>query len=458
MAFRADLEAHPPRVLRVGELLAELRDDLQAEWSAVWVVGEVSNLRRPTSGHLYFTLKDHDAQLRCVLFRRDAARVLFELEDGLEVLAFGGMSLYEARGDLQLIIRQVEPRGRGALQLAYEQLRARLEREGLFALERKRPLPPAPRCVGLVTSAHGAALRDVLRVARERAPALRVILAASRVQGEGAEGEIVAALQDLTAHGAAEIILLVRGGGSLEDLWPFNTEIVARALARCPIPVVTGVGHATDLSIADLAADAHASTPSAAASLVFPDRALWSERAARLERQLASAIEHRLGGARHRVAASIRALGRVSPAAQLDARRQRLGRALRALATAARARISERQAALRMPVASLARMPAGLDPAPRRARVAGLRRALEVAFQRELAQGRSRLAVAASTLDSLSPLAVLGRGYAIAQRRADGAVIRSPADVTAGQLVDVRVRDGAFAARVTASDDTQRDG
>lgn len=456
MAPSALPHTQPPRVLRVSELLAGLRDLVADEFPALWVVGEVSNLRQPASGHVYFTLKDDRAQLRCVLFRREAARLLFELENGQDLLAFGRLDLYEARGDLQLIARQVEPRGQGALQLAFEQLRARLAREGLFDPERKRPLPAAPTCVGLVTSAHGAALRDVVRVARERAPRLRLILAATRVQGAGAEGEIAAGLQALVAHGAAQVILLARGGGSLEDLWAFNTEVVARAVARCPLPVVTGIGHETDLCIADLVADAQASTPSTAAAAVFPDRALWRERAERLAERLAAAAGGRAARARERLDATVRDLTRHSPAARLSARRMRLARAHHELARAARMVLAARRTRLREPATALLRPPAGLHLPPRRARLNHASGALRRLAERRVERARGRLAVAASTLDSLSPLAVLGRGYAIARHAGSGRVIRSPTEVQAGDAISVRVRDGTFAARATAAD-TQPD-
>src|SRR5215831_6390232 len=269
--FEAQLAG--PRVLRVGELVAELGALLAQRVGRIWVVGELSNLRRASSGHFYFTLKDDDAQLRGVLFRADAERLPFVPEDGLEVLAFGEVALYGARGDLQLVVRQLEPRGRGALRLAFEQLRARLDREGLFDPTRKRPLPRFPRAIGVVTSLQGAALRDVIEVSGARFPGTPLLIAAARVQGDGADLELIEALQLLASRADVEVILLVRGGGSLEDLWPFNSEGLARAIARCPVPVVAGVGHETDVTIADWVADARAPTPSAAAALALPDGA-----------------------------------------------------------------------------------------------------------------------------------------------------------------------------------------
>jgi exodeoxyribonuclease VII large subunit len=397
-----------PRVLRVGELAAALASLLADAVGRVWVVGEVSNLRRAPSGHCYFTLKDDGAQLRAVLFRGDAERLPFDLADGLEVLAFAEISLYAARGDLQLVVRQVEPRGAGALRLAFEQLRARLDAEGLFDPAGKREVPPLPRRIGIVTSLAGAALHDVLEVTGARWPAIPLLVAPARVQGEGAELELLEALQLLASRPDVDVILLVRGGGSLEDLWPFNTEALARAIARCPVPIVCGVGHETDVTIADLAADLRAPTPSAAAALVLPDRRALLDRLARDRRRLVAAMTARLAAARARARAQTDALRHLSPSARLAARRERL------------ARVG-------------AQLGAALDA--------------------ELAALRGRVALAAGRLDSLSPLAVLGRGYAIVRRSDDGRIVRRADDVAAGDAITVRVAAGSVAARVTETSD-----
>jgi exodeoxyribonuclease VII large subunit len=400
----ATIPGAPARVLRVAELVGALRALVEDVAGRVWVVGEISNLRRAASGHLYFTLKDDEAQLRAVLFRSDAERVPFAPADGLEVLVFAEVTVYGARGELQLRVRELEPRGQGALRLAFEQLRARLAAEGLFEAARKRPLPPLPRRIGVVTSLHGAALRDVIEVTGVRWPSVPLLVADARVQGPGAEYEIVEALQLLASRPDVDVILLVRGGGSLEDLWPFNGETVARALARCPVPVVSGVGHETDLTIADLVADARAPTPSAAAALALPDRRALLERLARDRRRLRGALAGRLAQARARLEARLGALHRASPAARLAARRGRLAR------DAAR---------------------------------------LDAALQRRVARAAARLSLAAGRLDSLSPLAVLGRGYAIARRADDGRIVRGPDDVAEGDALTVRVAEGVLDATVT---------
>ncbi|HKJ23727.1 MAG TPA: exodeoxyribonuclease VII large subunit [Myxococcota bacterium] len=391
------------RVLGVGELVAGLRGLLEDSIGRVWVAGEISNLRQPASGHAYFTLKDDDAQLRCALFRGAARRLVFDPEDGMAVLAYGELTVYEPRGDLQLIVRNLEPRGEGALQVAFEQLRARLEREGLFDEARKRPIPEHPRRVGVVTSATGAALRDVLRVAAGRHGGTPLLLAPTRVQGAGAEAEIAAALAAVGERPGVDVALLVRGGGSLEDLQAFNHEAVARAIRASRVPVVCGVGHEVDVTIADLAADLRAPTPSAAAAAVVPDGRRLAERLAARSARLLRAAEARLDDAeatlRH-VRATLRGL---SPSARLAFQTARLGAAL--------ARLRREAAAV-------------------------------------LERGEARLAARAARLDGLSPLAVLGRGYALVQRAGDGALVRAPGDVAPGDALRIRLAEGEIEAEV----------
>jgi exodeoxyribonuclease VII large subunit len=394
------------RIFTIAELLAGVRALLEESMGRLWVAGEVSNLRRASSGHLYFSLKDDAAQLRAVLFRADARRIPFELEDGLEVVAFGECSLYEARGDLQLLVRHVEPRGRGALQLAFEQLRARLEREGLFDLSRKRQLPAFPRRLGVVTSASGAALRDVIEVSGRRFPATPLLLAPTRVQGDRAEHEIAAALAALASlppDQAVDVILVVRGGGSLEDLQPFNSEVVARAIAGCPVPVVSGVGHETDLSIADLVADVRAPTPSVAAAAALPDRAVLRDRCARDLLRLYTAAERVVERAAARLGQRSEALARLAPLARVAAQRVRLE---------------------------------------------ALARALERTAGRHAERARSRLATVAGRLDSLSPLAVLARGYAIVWNVNARAIVRRADECAPGDRLRVRLGEGELAATV----------
>jgi exodeoxyribonuclease VII large subunit len=442
----------PRRLFSVAELIGGLRE-LVEEVGPVWVVGEISNLRRAGSGHAYFTLKDDDAQLRAVLFRGNAARLPFDPEEGLEVVAGGELSVYGPRGDLQLIVRQLEPRGRGALQLAFEQLRARLEAEGLFAANLKRALPDFPRRVGIVTSPSGAALHDVLHVSARRFPGIPLLLAPTRVQGDGAEVEIEAALAALGEVDDVDVILLVRGGGSLEDLQAFNTERVARAIRAARVPVVAGVGHEVDVTIADLAADARAATPSAAVELALPDReAVAAELAARA-RALARAVAGHAAESRARLASLARTLRAHAPTARLAARRMRLAGLARSLLVSGAALGRERRAARLAPLGARLVSAAQHVAPPLRARAAASGERLAPASRARAAAARARLATAAARLDALSPLAVLGRGFAIA-RGPRGEILRDAGAVAAGDEIAVRLARGELLASVRATRDT----
>jgi exodeoxyribonuclease VII large subunit len=398
-----EAEGAGPRIYSIGEVLAGLRMLLEERVGRVWVVGELSNLHRARSGHLYFTLKDDAGQLRAALFRNAARRLAFEPEDGLEVLVYGDLTIYEPRGDLQLIVRQLEPRGLGALQLAFEQLRARLEAEGLFDADRKRPLPARPSRIGVVTSPTGAAIRDVLEVTGRRYSAASILIAATRVQGVGAEDEVAAALDALSAQPDIDLILLVRGGGSLEDLQAFNSEVVARAIVRAAVPVVSGVGHEVDVTIADLAADARAATPSVAAEMAVPDAADLQRHLARDWRRLLLAVRAIFERGAQSLARERDALQMLAPSARLAVQRARLAAAIRALVRV------------------------GAAPAER---------------------GRSRLAELAGRLDSLSPLGVLDRGYALVRRARDGAIPRTADQLERGEQLVIRLAEAQLEAVV----------
>ncbi len=405
MSRSAQPESLARRVFSVGELVSDLRSLLEDEFGEVWVVGEISNLHRARSGHSYFTLKDDEAQIRAALFRGVAQRLRFEPEDGLEVVVRGELTVYPNRGDLQIIVRSLEPRGQGALQLAFEQLRARLEAEGLFAEELKRPLPEVPRRVGVVTSPTGAAIRDVIEVTGQRFPSIPLLVAPTRVQGEGAEEEIATALERVADRGV-DVILLVRGGGSLEDLLAFNTERVARAIRACPVPVVSGVGHEVDVTISDLAADARASTPSSAAALAVPDRQGQETRLDRDRRRLRAAARGIVDRIARRLGRSRESLRAHAPSARLLADRVR--------AESARS---------------------------------ALQRGIEVFIARSIAS----FAAVTARLDALSPLAVLSRGYAIVYREPEGVIVRRAQEVNVGDALRLRVAEGeidATASRV----------
>jgi exodeoxyribonuclease VII large subunit len=409
-------DASERSVLGVGQLIAGLTGLIAHHVGRVWVVGEISNLHSARSGHTYFTLKDEDGQMRAALFRGNAGRVRFELEEGLEVVAESEVSIYAARGDLQLIVRTLEPRGVGALQLAFEQLRRRLDAAGLFDVERKRPIPTHPRRVAVVTSPTSAAVRDVLKVAGRRFPGIPILISPTLVQGDEAPEEIASAIRRLAiAAQDVDVILLVRGGGSLEDLWAFNTEIVAKAIAASPLPIVCGVGHETDTTIADLVADARAPTPSAAAMLAIPDRAALAGLVARDLRRLVTSIQRKVDIGRDRVGRLQAVLRARSPQARVSLARAREAKAWAAAETAIRGRMD---------------------------------------------RNRRRLGEAAARLDALSPLAVLGRGYALARRESDGRIVRSDRDVSVGDPIELQLASGRIGAEVTRlePDDRREEG
>ena len=435
-------------VCTVGELAMRIKAHLEDQFPAVWVEGEISNLRIPSSGHAYFTLKDDTAQLRCVLFRGRGRRVAFQPEDGMQVLAFGGLDVYLARGEYQLVVELLEPKGVGALQLAFEQLKRRLEAEGLFDAARKRGLPPFPRTIGIVTSPTGAAIRDMLHVIGRRFADLRILITPVRVQGEEAPGEIVAALRDLQAVEDLDVIIVGRGGGSIEDLWAFNDERVARAIAGCRVPVISGVGHETDFTIADFVADLRAPTPSAAAEVVVQEKLQVARALVSLYEALKQAMASRLERDRERVevlgkrrvltdaARALRDLYR-----RVDELTSRLTRAVRG---------SERQATHRLSLARNALR--SLNPVARIANgtvlLAQLRGRLASAAVHSVKVSQHRFDAAVGRLDSLSPLAVLGRGYSLTRLLPSGVIVRDAAQTRPGDAVEILLHQGAVEARV----------
>jgi exodeoxyribonuclease VII large subunit len=380
---------------------------LEAGLPALWVEGELSNFARPASGHWYFTLKDAGAQVRCAMFRGANARVRATPRDGLQVLLRARVSLYEPRGDYQLIAEHLEEAGEGALRRRFEELKARLQAEGLFDNALKRPLPALPRRVAVVTSPTGAAIRDILQVLRRRFPSVPVRVYPVPVQGAGAAGEIAAALARASADDSVDVLVLARGGGSLEDLWAFNEEVVARAIRAARVPVVTGIGHEIDFTIADFAADLRAPTPSAAAELIVPDRAEWLRGVAATAQRLGLAVRRQTARARERLEWLGGRLARVHPRERLALRAQRLDE---------------------------------------------LEGRLGRAFGRHLADARARLASAARTLGAVSPLATLERGYSILLN-AEGRLVRAASEVAPGDAVAARTGRGTIHARVTRTDD-----
>ena len=387
--------------LTVSELTQIIKGTLERELEPFWVVGEISNFRIPPSGHLYFTLKDDKSQISAVMFRRQGQGLGFQPENGMEVFCFGRVSVYPVRGDLQLYVESMEPKGRGALYLAFEQLKKRLAEEGLFAVERKRPLPFLPASIGLVTSLQGAALRDMLRIIGDRFPDRRIVIRPVKVQGDGAAAEIAGAVTELGRSGEVEVMIVGRGGGSLEDLWAFNEEVVARAIFAAGVPVISAVGHEIDFTIADFVADHRAPTPTAAAEMVVPRKADLMERVAELRGRLLREIHGRLDQEREAWAGLARRLA--------DPRR----------------RLQENQ--MRLDELSLA---------------------LGRRFQDHLGRLKNRLTQGVGRLSSLSPLAVLERGYSIAHKMPEGLIIKDSAPLKIGDLLRITFARGRSLCRV----------
>ncbi len=426
------------------------RDLLEGAFPLLWIEGELSNFARPASGHLYFTLKDAGAQIRCAMFRPRSGWLRFRPADGMRVLARGRISLYEARGEFQLVVEQLEEAGEGALRRAFEELKAKLAAEGLFDVSRKRPLPYLPRRIGVITSASGAALQDVLSVLNRRMPLVQVEVLPVPVQGQEAPAAIVAMLEAASRAGRHDVLLLTRGGGSLEDLQAFNDEAVARAVHASAIPVVSAVGHEIDFSIADLAADLRAPTPSAAAELLVPDAAELSPRLEQRRRRLTQLARHAVDTRAQlldqlfaRLQAQRPQARLVRAAERLHSLRERLIRALRDDLRQRRSRTETLYVALRgrHPAALIQRQDERLAAA--RTRLAG---AIRSALERHAA----RLGGLARALHAVSPLATLERGYSILFEAETGRVLRSVAQANAGQRLRARLADGELQLEVRA--------
>ena len=435
-------------VYSVSRLNREVRTLLERALRVVWVEGELSNFSQPASGHWYFSLKDRDAQLRCAMFRMKNVLVGFTPREGAQLLVRGRISVYEARGEYQLIVEHLEEAGLGALKRNFERLKAKLAAEGLFALERKRSLPRFPRRVGVITSPTGAALHDILKILARRYPPAAVLVYPTAVQGAAAVPALVAALTTASARAECDVLILARGGGSLEDLWAFNDERVARAIHACALPVVTGVGHEIDFSIADFVADARAPTPSAAAELVVPDRLACLEAIARAAQRLSGGMRRELRVGSTRLEAARRRLSLAHPGVRLQQRMQRLDDLMRRLAAAARAGLHQDGRRLAHSHARLlGRSPLGLLSEQRAAHQA-LQARLDRAVSEQLSRAAHRLALAQRALDAVSPLATLTRGFAIVTR-ADGTLLTDAAAVGDGDDIEARLARGTLVARVT---------
>ncbi len=437
-------------VYTVSRLNREVRVLLERGFGSLWLEAEISNLARPGSGHWYFSLKDADAQVRCAMFRQRNMLCAITPRDGQKVLVRARIGLYEPRGEYQLIIETLEDAGLGALKRQFEELSARLAAEGLFAASRKRPLPRLPKRIGVITSPTGAAVRDILHVLARRFPAIPVLIYPVPVQGTQAAAEIIAAVLLAGRRAECDVLILARGGGSLEDLWSFNDEGLARAIVASSIPIITGVGHEVDFTIADFAADVRAPTPSAAAELVVPDAGEWLHAVARHRAGLERVIRQRLREHRERLRWLTGRAALVSPAVRLAQQAQRLDELEQALARAMRRLLQDRRERLRW----LGGRAALVSPATRltqhAVRLGNLEQRLERAARETLRRAREGLSPLVRTLHAVSPLATLERGYAIVST-VDGQILRDAAAAQPGLVIEARLARGRLRAKVEGS-------
>ena len=446
-------ESRSDQVLTPSQLNTLARDLLEGTFPSIWVEGELGNVSRPSSGHLYFTLKDARAQVRCAMFKPKSSWLRFQPREGLHVLGRGRLTLYEARGEYQLVLDHMEEAGEGALRRAFDELKAKLAGEGLFDAERKRALPRYPRRIAVITSPSGAAVRDVLSVLARRIALVEADVLPVPVQGDGAAPQIVAMLQRAIASQRYDVLVVARGGGSLEDLWAFNDERLARAIAASPVPVVSAVGHETDFSLSDFAADVRAPTPSVAAELLVPQRDELLHRVRLLETRIERVQTLRLRQAMQRTDYAARRLQAMRPQARLAQLQRRQDDALRRLQAAWRRQLERDRARLRHADAVLRAAQPQRRIARLRERLAALSHRPQAAIARRLAHQAVHLRGLARSLEAVSPLATVARGYSIL-RHDDGRIVRSVLDAAPGDRLDARLADGQLRVQVIGHDDT----
>jgi exodeoxyribonuclease VII large subunit len=439
------------KVYTVAKLNREVRLLLERGIPLIWLEGELSNFSSPGSGHWYFSLKDREAQIRCAMFRMQNTRVGFTPKAGQAVLVRGRVTMYEARGDYQLIVEHMEEAGVGALKREFERLKAKLSAEGLFAAETKRELPRFPRRIGVITSPTGAAIRDILQILARRFPPASVVVYPTPVQGAVATPSIMQALRIANARAECDVLIVARGGGSLEDLWAFNDEGVARAIHASKIPVVSGVGHEIDFTIADFVADARAPTPSGAAELVAPERRALLDALARTAERLIVAMRRELRAFGNRFDAASQRLKVMHPGARLQQQEQRLDDLEQRLVGSMHATLQKDRSRVSEALASLLHHSPERRVREFRLRHQALEARLQNAWARAITRADNRLAIAARTLNTVSPLATLDRGFAIVTRASDGALITDAASVQAGDEIEARVAQGRLRARVTGT-------
>jgi exodeoxyribonuclease VII large subunit len=437
-------------VLTVSDVSERVKIVLEDTFFDIWVEGELSNLRLPSSGHMYLTLKDEHSQLRAVLFKMQRRYLRFNPKDGMSVIARGRITLYEPRGEYQLVIDYMEPKGVGALQMAFEQLKARLAQAGFFDLARKRPLPTLPRAVGVVTSPTGAAIHDMLQILRRRFANLRVCFYPVRVQGDGAAEEIARGVEALNRYPGVDVIIVARGGGSLEDLWAFNEETVARAIYASAVPVISAVGHEVDYTIADFVADVRAPTPSAAAELVIRHKAEFKAELQVAAQRLERAVSRRLDALRARLDACRQRRVLKDPWAPLRTLEQRLDELSARLVRAIRAQLRLSREGLERCEGAVTHLSPLLRVGLGRERLTALERRLIAAQAGGVRREREELERLTATLQALSPLAVLARGYSICRHPSDGRVIREAHAVTPGMPLAITLWQGSLQCTVDA--------
>ncbi len=433
-------------IYTVSELNAQTRHTLETRFNSIWLIGEISNLARPASGHLYLTLKDQHAQVRSALFRQSARKLNFTPKNGQQVLVRAAVSLYEARGDFQLIIASMEPAGEGALQLAFEKLKRKLAALGLFDPEHKKPLPPYIKTVGVITSSSGAAIRDILKVLRRRCQSLSVIIYPTLVQGENAKTQIVDAIETANRRGECDVILLTRGGGSLEDLWAFNEVCVAEAIFNSKLPIVTGIGHEIDFTIADLCADHRAATPSAAAELISPDINHWIAQLKQLGVRLQQIQKNQLQYAKQTLESLTKRLRH--PEMQLEEVEKKLLHQYQQLNLMIKNQFHQKYHLLQNTVTKLLQTNPQHQLKHIRSQHKTLCQRLITASEHVLTQKQNQLEALTQQIDTVSPLKTLNRGYAIVTRADNKQLIRSSKEIKINDIVDVRLNQGGFSAKV----------
>ena len=434
--------------ISVSQLNRRAKSLLEQGIPKLWVEGEISNMARPASGHIYFSLKDEKAQVRAAWFRQRQRGPAIGFKNGDKVLAFGRVSVYEARGDYQLIIEQLEPAGEGVLKQRFDALKKKLLAEGLFDEDRKQPLPALPTRIGVITSPSGAAVRDILSVLRRRFPAIPVVVYPAAVQGDTAPGELIAALETAVRREECDVLIIGRGGGSLEDLWAFNDESLARALVDCPIPVVSAVGHEVDFTISDFVADVRAPTPSGAAEIVVPDQHDWLRRIAGLTARLARVGERNVEDRAQQVDWLTRRLLAASPSATLRRQQDSLRENRARLASAMRQLLLQRWSSVQLRRSDLLQHSPALAVERTIGRLAALRQRLGAGTHDRLAQLQHRVALLGRGLHSVSPLATLDRGYAIVLD-SDGKAMTDASTAKPGDEIRARLSSGELFANIT---------